>query len=176
MTIIIIATSICVAIYYIILGYIFHRQRKIVQPSSDTNTIEIMGSSRPIEELLTTNDLESNENDNNKSGIPTFVTLDEDSTRSEYEEEDNDDDDDVVYMATGVTFEDIQFALDVIKDEKSEDEKKEKEAGEILSRMLNTEMLESIVDQMPGYEQKIRNLIDNYISDDYKQFQIQDYL
>lgn len=173
MTVLIFTISICVTIYYCIVGCILHKQRKIVQPSSDTNKIEIMGPSRPIEELLTTIDLESDENGNNETGIPTFVTLDKDSAGS-YEEED--DNDDVVYMATGVTFEDIQFALDVIKDEKGEDEKKEKEAGEILSRMLNTEMLESIVDQMPGYEQKIRNLIDNYISDDYKQFQIQDYL
>lgn len=170
--------SISVAIYYLIVGYAMfmqHKQQsKNVPPPSFANDKKIIGQIKPYKELLAVNDLDSDENMANETDNPTFVAVE--GNYSESIELDDDDDDDGLYMATGVTFEEMQYALDVIKDEKEKDEKKEKEAGKILSRMLNTEMLESIVTQMPGYEHKIRSLIDEYISDDYEEFKIDDYL
>ena len=62
----------------------------------------------------------------------------------------------------GITFEEMQMAVDVIQSEKT-DELQEIEAGEVLAKLRGTEIMLSLVEQMEDSKDRISRLMDNYI-------------
>lgn len=63
----------------------------------------------------------------------------------------------------GITFEDMQMAVDVIQSEKTS-ELQEIEAGEVLAKLRGTEIILSLVEQMEDSKDRISKLMDNYIT------------
>lgn len=61
----------------------------------------------------------------------------------------------------GITFEEMQMAVDVIQSEKTE--LQEIEAGEVLAKLRGTEIMLSLVEQMEDSKDRISRLMDNYI-------------
>ena len=128
-------------VYYF---FLYLRYRKYTRGEVETEKVEVIGKSKfNLEEF-------QNETFQQSDGIDASSMFE--IVYEEKEEIDN-----------GITFEDMQMAVDVIQSEKTS-ELQEIEAGEVLAKLRGTEIILSLVEQMEDSKDRISKLMDNYIT------------
>lgn len=143
MKILVLLLLMLILVYYF---FLYLRYRKYTRGDIhevDTEKVEVLGKSKF--------NLEDFQNE-------TFLQSDGTDASSMFE---------IVYeekeeIDNGITFEEMQMAVDVIQSEKT-DELQEIEAGEVLAKLRGTEIMLSLVEQMEDSKDRISRLMDNYI-------------
>ena len=151
-------------IYYFLIGIFFRKIKRVAPPSSSTSNSDIMGQSKfDLRQFAISDDetlvFKSESVHEDTFAEETLISLDESLLETEIEDEEMQNE-----MAEGVSFQELEKVIKVIKLGGSENE--QDEIATTVNKLQGSELLNSFLEQIEGSRERIEGLMSGYIGNE----------
>ena len=151
-------------IYYFLIGIFFRKIKRVAPPSSGSSNSDIMGQSKfDLRQFAISDDetlvFNSGSVHEDTFAEETLISLDESLLETEIEDEEMQNE-----MAEGVSFQELEKVIKVIKLGGSENE--QDESATPVNKLQGSELLNSFLEQIEGSRERIEGLMSGYIGNE----------